>query len=219
MQKKVTNHLFLSIFFIVFLSACVRPASKAPISEPKTSDAIETPLPVDQEVLNATLTAQAIMEKFNQPTALGKVVDPTSTVENLQPTSTESALPQNTPTTIIIPPTPVMTKPETYTIHAGEYIYCLARRFDVDPGDLLSLNGLTTYSILTAGMTLKIPTTGSYPGSRSLLPHPDTYTVGAGETIYHIACKFGDVYPEYIIAVNDLVAPYDVTTGQILQIP
>ena len=47
-----------------------------------------------------------------------------------------------------------------------------------------------------------------------LNPHPDTYTVEAGDTVYSIACFYGDVSPEAIIAVNQLEEPYELTAGQ-----
>jgi LysM repeat protein len=41
----------------------------------------------------------------------------------------------------------------------------------------------------------------------------------AGDTIYTIACAFGDVDPNAIIVVNGLESPYTLTPGQVLQIP
>jgi LysM repeat protein len=43
--------------------------------------------------------------------------------------------------------------------------------------------------------------------------------VTTGETIYSIACFYGDVSPEAIIAVNQLEEPYDLSPGQALNIP
>ncbi|HJS20048.1 MAG TPA: LysM domain-containing protein, partial [Anaerolineales bacterium] len=33
-------------------------------------------------------------------------------------------------------------RPGTYTLQAGEFVYCIARRFNVNPDETLSLNGL-----------------------------------------------------------------------------
>jgi LysM repeat protein len=66
---------------------------------------------------------------------------------------------------------------------------------------------------------LKIPTSGSFPGTRALKSHPTTYTVLTGETIYQIACRFGDVDPNVILAANGLTAGTVLTAGQVLQIP
>jgi LysM repeat protein len=110
--------------------------------------------------------------------------------------------------------------PSSYTVNKGESAYCLARRFNVNPSALLSDNGLGPNSLLSPGTTLNIPSSGgSWPGERSLKSHPAQYTVSSGDTVYSIACGFGDADPNGIIAVNSLSAPYDLTPGQVLQIP
>jgi LysM repeat protein len=68
-------------------------------------------------------------------------------------------------------------------------------------------------------MTLKVPSSGSFPGTRSLRSHPTTYTVAGGETINAIACKFGDVSPEAILAYNNLTSASGIHSGQSLRIP
>lgn len=117
-------------------------------------------------------------------------------------------------------PASLLSVPKTYTLNAGEFPFCLARRFDVNPMDLLYLNGLNENSIVFTNTRLRIPTSGrDFPPPRALMPHPDTYTVKAGDTIYTIACKYGDVYPEAIAYANQLSAPYRLQTGQSLYIP
>lgn len=227
MQRKIIAPLIVIMALMLLVTACERPASKAPIGTPIDSDVIRTPLPVDQQILNATMTAQAILEKFDQPTVAINTNEPVQQpVEQTaeQPTEvvavTEAPAeptPIQTPTSL--PPTPVLSKPTEYTVHDGEFAYCLARRFDVNPNDLLSINGLNEYSYFSEGMVISIPTSGSFPGDRALMAHPDTWTVSTGETIYDIACAYGDIYPESIIAVNGLQEPYTLTSGQILQIP
>ena len=55
---------------------------------------------------------------------------------------------------------------------------------------------------------MRIPQNGSgFPGDRTLRAHPTTYTVQSGDTIYSIACLFGDVDPEAIAFVNNLTKP------------
>ena len=54
---------------------------------------------------------------------------------------------------------------------------------------------------------------------RSLLDHPTQYTVVSGDTIYTVACAFGDVDPNAIIFANNLSEPYDLTPGQTIHIP
>jgi LysM repeat protein len=110
-------------------------------------------------------------------------------------------------------------RPATYTLKEGEFVYCLARRFDVDPDQILALNGLVDSETIYPGTTLKIPSTGSFPGTRALRAHPATYIVKADETVYSIACLYGDVDPLNIAAVNGLSAPFTVTVGAQIQIP
>ena len=110
-------------------------------------------------------------------------------------------------------------KPASYTLLHGEFPYCIARRFNVNPVDLLSMNGLSMDSFPVTGATLNIPTSGSFPGERALKAHPTTYTVKAGETIGMVACYFGDVDPNIIYAANGIAAGTALTAGQVLQIP
>ena len=125
----------------------------------------------------------------------------------------------DTPTSTLAP---VTGRPSTYTLQSGEHPYCIARRFNVDPDELLALSGLTrdqAYS-LVAGTVLRIPQTGSFPGPRALRPHPATYTVtSSDETFYSIACLFGDVEPSHIAQANGLSLGSLLTIGQAIKIP
>jgi len=85
--------------------------------------------------------------------------------------------------------------------------------------DLLNQNGLSSGEVLQPGMTLSIPSTGSFPGTRALQPHPTQYTVAVNDTFYSIACAFGDVDPNSIAAANGLAITAPLTTGRILNIP
>lgn len=116
---------------------------------------------------------------------------------------------------------PVGSRPSEWTLRSGEFPYCIARRFDVDPSALLSLNGLSNGNIFYPGRTLRIPQSGSFPGTRALRNHPATYTVvSSSETIYSIACLYGDVRPEDIASRNNLSGDNpDLTSGQSLNIP
>jgi len=70
------------------------------------------------------------------------------------------------------------------------------------------------------GTELRIPQTGNpFPANRSLLPHPTTYIVKAGDTIYTVACAFGEVSPDAIVFANGLTGNYQLTAGQQLNIP
>jgi LysM repeat protein len=117
-------------------------------------------------------------------------------------------------------PKPTAGIPTSYTLQKGEYVYCIARRFNVNPSELLALNGLGVSTVLSPGTVLKIPQTGNpFVTDRALIKHPTTYTVQAGDTIYTIACAFGDVSPDMIALVNGLKEPYSLSVGQRLDIP
>ena len=115
---------------------------------------------------------------------------------------------------------PVGTRPTEYPLHKGEFPYCLARRFDVNPDTLLSINGLSSGNIYYPNRTLKIPQSGSFPGTRALRNHPATYTVSSSdETVYGVACLFGDVDPAAIAAANNISVDAALTAGKQLSIP
>lgn len=168
-------------------------------------------------------TAVALSTNFPTPTNLAGV-NPTNTsaVVGL-PTATgnpQSAEPTKVATNRPAATSAPVANPGSYTIQLGEFPYCLARRFDVDPDALLAANGLADGQNLQAGTVLVIPAgSGGFPGLRSLMPHPDTWVVDPGDTIYSIACQYGDVNPLSIAAANGLTGNYDLTVGQILQIP
>jgi hypothetical protein len=89
----------------------------------------------------------------------------------------------------------------------------------VDPDELLRLNGLSSGTIFYADRMLRIPQSGSFPGTRALRNHPATYTVAsASETVNSIACLFGDVDPGAIVSANNLTSG-TLTVGQQLSIP
>lgn len=117
-------------------------------------------------------------------------------------------------------PTATTGKPKTYVLQSGEFVYCIARRFNVNPDQLLAANGLNYSSTVRGGMKLTIPQNADpFPGKRSLRKHPAWYEVKKGETIYSIACEYGDVDPYAIVYANQLSEPYIVRAGDVLYIP
>jgi LysM repeat protein len=141
----------------------------------------------------------------------------TPTPENLPtPTATLTATPE-IPATL---PSPTSgPRPSSYVLQTGEYPYCIARRFNVDPKELLTMNALSSGMIYAPGLTLIIPQTGHpFPDPRALRPHPITYTVPEQMTVYKVACLFGDVDPLLIIQNNGLTSP-TLNAGVTLQIP
>ncbi len=112
--------------------------------------------------------------------------------------------------------------PSTYTLQKGEWPYCIARRFDVNPNELLNLNSLTAAesTMLNPGLVLSIPQTGNhFPPPRAWHSHPSTWTVDPGDTLNSIACYYGDLTPQQIATANNLSASASLTSGQSLTIP
>ncbi len=127
-----------------------------------------------------------------------------------------------TPQTTVVVPTISGGLPTSYTLQAGEWPFCIARRFNVDPAELASLNGLVDSQIVQPGLVLQIPQTGNpFPGTRAWHNHPDTYTVSGNNdtTIFGVACYYGDILPQTIAQANNLALTTTLTVGQQLTIP
>jgi LysM repeat protein len=237
MSKKIFIIISLVVAATLLLAACERSASQPTLATPTAQGGNSTPQPTGMSLMEAWGTSTAVYVQTAvamglitaaptsqtpqanlTATPIGTASTPSSST--LYPTldlSTVTPMPGTTPIIIVATPTPG--RPSTYTLHAGEFPYCLARRFDVDPNDLLSLNGLSNGEILQPGLTLSIPQTGSFPGTRALQAHPATYSVAVNDTFYSIACVFGDVDPTAIAAANGLSLTSPLTTGQVLNIP
>ncbi len=218
----------------VVLSACNQPYSQPPSV---------TNTPIDTNSLFATPLVQPTSMSDVQSFATGTALALQTGLPAGVASATPGAGPTVTPTSIIALPTnavttptatlavaatnqvvnntsvPVGSRPATYTLQEGEFPYCIARRFDVDPDQLLSLNGLVDGQTLYAGAVLKIPQSGNFPGARALRNHPTSYTASAGETIYGVACAFGDIDPSTIATNNGLSVGAVLSAGQVLNIP
>jgi LysM repeat protein len=217
----------------VIASACNQPYSQAPsVTNTPINPTSLFATPIDQT------PGMGAVETFGAQTALAQTGTPLAmatqtlsvgvTPQDLSatPTPLVSNNPAFTSTaTLAVSGTlptsvPVGTRPTNYPLHKGEFPYCIARRFDVDPDALLSLNGLSSGNIYLPNTTLKIPQSGSFPGTRALRNHPATYTVSSSdETVYGVACLFGDVDPVAIAQANNISVDAALTTGQQLSIP
>lgn len=121
---------------------------------------------------------------------------------------------------VLAVPTPTPGLPRSYTLRSGEFAYCIARRFDINPYQLLSYNGLPTGAVLRGGTVLNIPPDPDpFPGRRALMAHPEVYTVQQGDTVYTVACKYGDADPWAIAYANQLTEPYVLVPGMMIYIP
>ncbi len=226
--------IFLAIALLILgLTACVRPASTPPSTEAVPTSAESFPLPGETEDVMSQLeqaATQTIMAA--QGTPMTPPTTPLVDATAVSPQETPSAqatsdvqLPavpvESAATATPVPlPSPTPGIPSSWTLQKGEHPYCIARRFNVNPQELLSLNGLSANSFFYGGMVLKIPQTGNpFPANRSLRAHPTNFTISSGDTIYSVACVFGAVDPYAIAAANGISSPYTLTAGQSIYIP
>ena len=226
-----------SILMLVALvvSACNQPYSQQPsvTNTPIDTSLFATPLGQTPAISMSDVANFGTQTAIAQTTTPGA---PAATLATLDPalasptaTSNIAITPQATFTstqavvgagTTLPTSAPVGSRPSSYTLQRGEFPYCLARRFDVNPEELLSLNGLSDGTIYYPNLSLRIPQSGSFPGTRALRNHPTTYTVAASsETVHSVACVFGDVDPAAIAQANGISAGAALTSGQTLSIP
>lgn len=214
------------VLIVVALSACTRSASSGPPTPPAASsegDAFPTPV-----VSDAAATQTAAVIDLAPQTGGGEEGE--STPVPLETTPMVST-PAPTALVVAVTPTPrpkptsapvsvATSVPSMYTLHKGEFPYCLARRFNINPDALLAINGLSRGQWVYPGTTLTIPQgAGPFPYQRALRAHPTTYVVQSGDTFYSIACLFGDVWPEAIAAANGMSVNAALTPGQSIHIP
>jgi LysM repeat protein len=217
----------------IVLAGCKLSASTPPPAVTETPDSAMSTLEAELgDIATQTSVAGGGAETAPTQPPSGEVTDtsPTETAPGTAPETSPETSPETGPEATEPPPQPSSTpapvstatpgKPQNYQLQKGEFPFCLARRFNVDQTELLNLNGLGSASVLPIGYTLKIPQTGNrFVGQRALISHPDNYTVVAGDSIYSIACKYGDVDPLAIAQANSLSSPYNLSAGQNLHIP
>ncbi|HET7144375.1 MAG TPA: LysM peptidoglycan-binding domain-containing protein [Anaerolineales bacterium] len=238
--------IFSLVVSAILISACTQSLSAIPAATPTLlpPELFVSPLPsaanpMDQiaEFARQTAAAQTIVANGGTVVTTPQVLTPAGTIitPQLGSSSTPTVGVPSTPTNAVAttavsalttPSVPNATavppgvRPTTYTLQNGEFPYCIARRFNVDPDALLSASGLTSPDLYYPGLSLRIPQSGSFPGDRMLASHPTTYTVISGdETVYSVACKFGDVDPGAIASANGISTSANLTAGQALKIP
>ena len=231
--------LSLLVLTAIVISACERPYSNVPVETPAAAETsmFVSPFPTSDNPM-------AMVEELSTGTALaatsaaltaGTPLATEAVTTEITPGSGDTETPGIDVTVTVTPPlenvTPTITqpaptvttnRPASYTLQKGEFPYCIARRFNVDPAELLNLNGLTNGEIYYPNLTLTIPQTGKpFPGTRALRSHPDTYTVAdPSMTVYGVACVYGDVDPAAIVQANSgLSLTSTLTVGQQINIP
>lgn len=218
-------------------SACSRLYSQSPVATftplPQ-SNLFASAEPTNMSDIQAFATGSAIASNGGAPVAatatLAAGVTPLANAETatatpiveVNPTATATlAVSGNAPTSTSAPASVSGTE---WILKEGEFPYCIARRYNVDPTDLINASGLTSPDIYYEGQKLIIPQNSTWPsslGPRGLLSRPSTYTVtgNSDTTVYGVACKFGDVDPSAIASSNNISVDATLTVGQTLNIP
>ena len=207
---------------LVLTSACTLRASRPPSQDVTATSELQflTPTSIADALSTQTAAAMpAIATATPEPIVEQPTAAPTQQEDSSQAAGRPTQGPAGSPAAVTIP---TLSRPDTYTIQKGEWPICIARRYDLNLSSLLSLNGMNMNSQVQVGTVLKIPSTGNWDssahGSRSLRSHSD-YAVKAGDTANTIACYYGDVSPEGILAANGLSSSGDIKSGMTIKIP
>lgn len=107
--------------------------------------------------------------------------------------------------------------PSSYTVQRGDWIYALARKFNVSVAALLAANPGIHANLLYPGQVLNIPSDGGTPPPDGT-PSSDTYTVQPGDTLFSIAIRYRTTVYAFQIK-NNLANPHFIYPGQVLKIP
>ena len=211
-MKKTSLIVLIIIISALLFSACTMSASTPP--------PVSVTMDLSAIARQATETAIAKTPKAGEtqvPEATEEsMTDPSATVsEAVEPTSTPDPAAETEELEVY-----EYAIPDSYTLPKGEFIFCLARRFNILPDDLKTYNGYESGTLLYPGDTLQIPSNSrAFVGDRALQYHPSNYSVVFGDTLYSISCLYGDVDPRSIASANDLDVDQVLTPGTVLQIP
>ena len=93
----------------------------------------------------------------------------------------------------------------TVTVHKGDTLYSISRRYNVPIKDMIKANRLVAPYTLYVGQKLKLPT-------------KQYHTVQRGESLYSIARMY-NVDVTTLSKVNNLKTPYSLSVGQRLLLP
>lgn len=235
-QKKSLFLLVIALLTTAILTtACERsyaPAGDESLATPTMDGgAFPEAMPADMDSVfeSGAQTATALAVASGVPVAAPVETQTPDANNPLAPTvapagvTVTSAAPVIATVTVAAPaPTLSVGKPASYTLQRGEFPYCIARRFNVSPTELLNLNGLSNAqaNIYSPGLSLSIPQSGgAFPPPRALNAHPITYTLPKNMTVYAVACYFGDIDPATITNANSIPDPNNIAAGTVLSIP
>ncbi|MFW7415289.1 LysM peptidoglycan-binding domain-containing protein [Demequina sp. SO4-18] len=108
----------------------------------------------------------------------------------------------------------------THTVAAGDTVWDLARRYGTTVSALVAVNGLDARAVIREGQSLTVPGGGAAsPVSATSAPTGTArHTVGAGDTVWDLARRFGTSVSS-IVSANGLDSRAVIREGQTLTIP
>ncbi|MBI3741195.1 MAG: LysM peptidoglycan-binding domain-containing protein [Chloroflexi bacterium] len=135
--------------------------------------------------------------------------------QTLRIPTTSAGISTSTPSAIGA--TPVPSLPTTYTVQRGDWLYAIARKFNLSVAALQNANPGVNINVLYPGQTINIPSaaTASTPNAST---KPNSYTIRAGDTLYSIAVRFSTT-PYALQIANHLTNQNFIYPGQELIIP
>jgi len=219
-QAKFNKRVIVIATLIVVLAAILVPSTQGKTLASVLFDFIDQKIKYDPRI---TSPSAPIFTRTPAPSSTALLATPTEPFSTLtpSPSTPSTSTVTSTQTEVILTPSLTASHPLNYTLHAGEYPSCIARRFDVDPMELLALNGISNRQTVFTGMVLQIPQSGKpFPAERRLRDHPRIYTVSSEhETLYTIACQFGDLDPQTLAQSNNIPLSTPLFIGRKLSVP
>ncbi len=113
-----------------------------------------------------------------------------------------------------------------YYISPGDSLSIIAQRHGIPIGILMSINGIRNANRIWQGQRLYIPTNGGHvaqvhtqapTASRPAATNNNYYRVRPGETLSHIAMRFG-VTQQYLARINNIINPAYIRAGDVIRI-
>jgi LysM repeat protein len=193
-----------------------------------------TPIPTETPTVAITEVVEPTSSPPTEVTALPELTPELTT----GPVVTETLTPSETPSlSVVLSPSPTALPgdaPCMHTVQVGEWLYSIARKYNINPVDLIAVNPGSDNRTLQPGDVIRIPNcnqptptavpptqpaAGGVPGEMPTpIPLIDrVYTVAAGDTLGGIARKFG-VTVQMLKDANGLTSDF-LRIGQQLKIP